>query len=80
MPKRSAVASVNVPYWDGQYRVAHDIGVYRPKHDWKFEGGITFKTVDPLQRNVPAPMAEYIRESQPEPEPKFKKRRGRNEE
>lgn len=59
----------------------HDIGVYRPKHEWRFDGGIAFKTVDPLERNVPAPIAEYIRETQPAPEPpKFRKRRGRNEE
>ena len=60
----------------------HDIGVYRPKHDWKFEGGIAFRSVDLLKRNVPAPMAEYIRESElpPEPEPKFRKRKQRKDE
>ena len=59
----------------------HDIGVYRPKHEWRFDGGITFRTVDSLERNVPAPIAEYIRDSQSDPEPpKFRKRRGRNEE
>jgi ABC-type polysaccharide/polyol phosphate transport system ATPase subunit len=58
----------------------HDVGVYRPRHEWRFEGGITFKPVDLLQRNVPAPVAEYIRESESAPEPKFRKRRGRNEE
>ena len=57
----------------------HDIGVYRPKHEWKFDGGITFKPVDSLQRNVPAPIAEYIRESQ-SAEPQFRKRRSRSEE
>jgi len=58
----------------------HDIGVYRPKHDWKFEGGITFRSIDNLRRNVPAPMAEYIRESEVQSEPKYRKRRQRNEE
>ncbi len=59
----------------------HDIGVYRPKHEWRFDGGIAFRSVDSLERNVPAPIAEYIRESQPTPEPpKFRKRRGRTEE
>jgi ABC-type polysaccharide/polyol phosphate transport system ATPase subunit len=59
----------------------HDIGVYRPKHEWRFDGGITFRSVDQLERNVPAPIAEYIRDSQPAPEPpKFRKRRGRTEE
>ncbi|MCU1231028.1 MAG: tagH 4 [Acidobacteria bacterium] len=42
----------------------HDIGVYRPKHTWRFEGGITFREVDTLKRDVPAEMAEYIRESE----------------
>lgn len=58
----------------------HDIGVYRPKHDWKFEGGITFRSIDNLRRNVPAPMAEYIRESEMQSEPKYRKRRQRSEE
>ncbi|MGZ8852665.1 MAG: ABC transporter ATP-binding protein [Thermoanaerobaculia bacterium] len=59
----------------------HDVGVYRPKHEWRFDGGITFRTVDSLERNVPAPIVEYIRDSQSGPEPpKFRKRRGRNEE
>ncbi|HEX9162325.1 MAG TPA: ABC transporter ATP-binding protein [Thermoanaerobaculia bacterium] len=58
----------------------HDIGVYRPKHEWRFDGGITFRSVDSLERNVPAPMAEYIRESESEPEPpKFRKRKTREE-
>lgn len=42
----------------------HDIGVYRPRHHWKFEGGITFREVDNLNRDVPAPLAEYIRENE----------------
>jgi len=39
----------------------HDVGVYRPKHDWTFEGGIGFRKIDLLERNVPAPIAEYLR-------------------
>ncbi len=58
----------------------HDVGVYRPKHDWHFEGGITFRPVDNLKRNVPAPMAEYIRETEAQAEPpKFRKRKSREE-
>jgi ABC-type polysaccharide/polyol phosphate transport system ATPase subunit len=49
----------------------HDIGIYRPQHEWKFEGGITFRAADAM-RNVPAPIAEYIRASE---EAKPKKRR-----
>lgn len=41
----------------------HDIGVYRPRHEWRFEGGIAFRVVDTLRRNVPAPIAEYFRET-----------------
>ncbi|HKO58832.1 MAG TPA: Wzt carbohydrate-binding domain-containing protein, partial [Thermoanaerobaculia bacterium] len=59
----------------------HDIGVYRPKHDWAFEGGIAFRAVSVLERNVPAPIAEYIRESEGEetpaaPLPKYRRRKG----
>jgi ABC-type polysaccharide/polyol phosphate transport system ATPase subunit len=39
----------------------HDIGVYRPKHEWKFEGGIAFRTIDLEQRNVPIEVAEAMR-------------------
>lgn len=38
----------------------HDIGIYRPKHSWKFEGGIAFRQIDNVQRNVPAPVAEAL--------------------
>ena len=62
----------------------HDIGVYRPKHEWRFEGGISFRTIDMLQRNVPATIAESIRsvtpDEQPETATKFRKRRRRTEE
>jgi hypothetical protein len=43
----------------------HDIGIYRPKHSWKFEGGIAFREIDNLKRNVPAAVAEALRESEP---------------
>lgn len=42
----------------------HDIGVYRPQHEWRFEGGIAFKAIDMLKQNVPAPIAEYIRQTE----------------
>ncbi|HEX3583063.1 MAG TPA: ABC transporter ATP-binding protein [Thermoanaerobaculia bacterium] len=42
----------------------HDIGVYRPQHEWRFDGGIAFKTIDMLKQNVPAPIAEYIRQTE----------------
>ena len=38
----------------------HDIGLYRPRHQWKFEGGIAFREIDNLKRNVPAPIAEAM--------------------
>jgi ABC-type glutathione transport system ATPase component len=37
----------------------HDTGVYRPKHTWQFEGGISLRPAD-LRRNVPASIAEAI--------------------
>jgi ABC-type polysaccharide/polyol phosphate transport system ATPase subunit len=40
----------------------HDVGVYRPKHDWHFEGAVAFQSIDTLRHNVPAPIAEAIRE------------------
>ena len=42
----------------------HDVGIYRPQHEWRFEGGITFKAIDMLKQNVPAPIAEYIRQTE----------------
>jgi len=40
----------------------HDIGVYRPQHEWRFDGDVAFKAVDPLRQNVPAAIADAIRE------------------
>lgn len=48
----------------------HDIGIYRPKHEWRFDGKIAFREIDNLKRNVPAPMAEYLRENEPKPKKK----------
>jgi ABC-type polysaccharide/polyol phosphate transport system ATPase subunit len=48
----------------------HDVGIYRPKHQWRFEGGIAFQEIDNLKRNVPAPIAEYLRENEPKPRKK----------
>ena len=42
----------------------HDTGVYRPKHSWKFDGGIDVRATDTLTKNVPAPIAEAIRETE----------------
>jgi len=38
----------------------HDIGIYRPKHEWRFDGGISFASVDTF-RNVPSQIAEAMR-------------------
>ena len=48
----------------------HDIGVYRPKHEWKFDGAIAFKSVDTMRQNVPSSIAEAMREVE---KPKRKK-------
>ena len=57
----------------------HDSGVYRPRHKWEFDGGVRFKPVDMLERNVPAPLAEYIRETAEEKKPEFRKRKKRDD-
>ena len=56
----------------------HDTGVYRPKHSWTFEGGIAFRSVDTLARNVPAPMAEYIKDTE-SVATKYRRRRKRKD-
>ncbi len=38
----------------------HDVGVYRPQHEWRFDGKIEFKSVDTTRQNVPAPIAEAL--------------------
>ena len=39
----------------------HDIGIYRPKHEWRFDGGVTFASIDTF-RNVPSTIGEAMRE------------------
>ncbi|MDQ6802982.1 MAG: ABC transporter ATP-binding protein [Acidobacteriota bacterium] len=38
----------------------HDIGIYRPQHQWRFDGGIAFREIDNLKRNVPASVVEAM--------------------
>jgi ABC-type polysaccharide/polyol phosphate transport system ATPase subunit len=38
----------------------HDIGLYRPEHEWRFDGGISFKSHDTLRTNVPSQIAEAV--------------------
>ena len=53
----------------------HDTGVYRPKHEWRFDGAVSFKTIDTLRHNVPATIAEAIAEIEGDaPAPKKRKR------
>ena len=40
----------------------HDIGVYRPKHTWTFEGDIELTSFDTSERDVPASMRETLKE------------------
>ncbi|HXG57866.1 MAG TPA: ABC transporter ATP-binding protein [Thermoanaerobaculia bacterium] len=51
----------------------HDIGIYRPKHEWKFEGGIRFRAVDTLRRDVPEPIARYLESQEPTQKPESRK-------
>lgn len=56
----------------------HDIGVYRPNHEWTFEGDVQLKRIDDPNRNLPAAMADYIKESETDADPsKYRKRRRR---
>jgi hypothetical protein len=55
----------------------HDIGLYRPKHTWQFDDGVTFREVDVLTRNAPAAMTDYLKESEKQPEKPYRKRRER---
>jgi ABC-type polysaccharide/polyol phosphate transport system ATPase subunit len=46
----------------------HDTGIYRPQHEWRFDGGISFKSVDTLRHNVPTGIAEALGSLGPEEE------------
>jgi lipopolysaccharide transport system ATP-binding protein len=46
----------------------HDVGVYRPAHQWEFEGGVELQRIEDARRNVPAAIAETLREIEREPE------------
>jgi ABC-type polysaccharide/polyol phosphate transport system ATPase subunit len=52
----------------------HDVGVYRPQHDWQFEGGVSFKPADASSRHVPEGIAEALRAAKESPSPPAKKR------
>lgn len=52
----------------------HDTGVYRPQHEWRFDGEVSFKAIDTLRHNVPAPIAEAMREVEGAPPSKKRKR------
>jgi len=43
----------------------HDVGVYRPPHEWEFEG-VRFKKIDDQHRYVPASIVETMRELESE--------------
>jgi ABC-type polysaccharide/polyol phosphate transport system ATPase subunit len=52
----------------------HDTGIYRPQHEWRFDGGISFKSIDTLRHDVPTGIAEAIREAaETTPQPKGKR-------
>ncbi|MGH9456037.1 MAG: ABC transporter ATP-binding protein [Thermoanaerobaculia bacterium] len=40
----------------------HDTGVYRPKHEWKFDPEIRIQRVEDAHRNLPSAVAETMRE------------------
>ncbi len=57
----------------------HDVGVYRPKHEWRFDGGVTFKSIDTLRQNVPAPIAEAIHSAEKKKGSKAQRPKGSEE-
>lgn len=57
----------------------HDVGVYRPKHEWRFDGGVTFKSIDTLRQNVPAPIAEAIQAAEKKKGAKAQRPKGSEE-
>jgi ABC-type polysaccharide/polyol phosphate transport system ATPase subunit len=40
----------------------HDTGVYRPPHDWIFEGGMDLRKIDDIHRTVPSAIAETMKD------------------
>ena len=52
----------------------HDIGLYRPKHEWRFEGAVAFRRDTKPQSEVPAPIAEALREAEKSTPPPKKPR------
>lgn len=40
----------------------HDTGVYRPPHEWIFEGGMELRRIDDVHRNVPSAIAETMKD------------------
>ncbi len=48
----------------------HDIGLYRPQHEWRFDGAISFASVDALRNVPPSMIAEAIREVEAEETPR----------
>ncbi|MEA2464759.1 MAG: hypothetical protein QOJ98_2506, partial [Acidobacteriota bacterium] len=54
----------------------HDIGIYRPQHEWRFDGAISFTSIDAFRNTPPSMIAEAIREVEGEaPQPKPRGRR-----
>jgi hypothetical protein len=54
----------------------HDTGIYRPPHEWHFDGGISIRSAPDLHRNAPASVVETMKEIEGDPDPpRYKKRR-----
>jgi len=58
----------------------HDIGVYRPRHDWEFEGGIVVKKIEDVRRDVPMEITESLKTLEvPLPADSYQKRKRKHE-
>jgi ABC-type polysaccharide/polyol phosphate transport system ATPase subunit len=53
----------------------HDIGVYRPRHEWKFEGGVELRDAGAARHNIPAPIAEALEAAKPPAPPPAKRKK-----
>jgi ABC-type polysaccharide/polyol phosphate transport system ATPase subunit len=44
----------------------HDSGIYRPRHEWEFAGAVELEKVDTLGHNLPAGIAESMKDLPPD--------------
>lgn len=55
--------------------LVHDSGVYRPAHEWRFEGEVELEKSDDMHRNMPSNIAETMKEIEANREKARRKRK-----